>query len=363
MSSVLQEVNSELSNGVVFQNFAGMELQVPCTVPQSVVSTASGCTMRCKAFPSCRAGSYNKATARCCLSSLLAYEQGATYLENENSTYFQPVTDTVQYDNWTLVFRVLDGSGQETYATWTSTGLYHDHWLGSKDMELGCVSMDVSKPCNTLFRSRLLDDWDNLNVQKVRVSLFNNSLQVLNLIFDGRNSDYINWFSPDRVLESPWNDLYPDHYYNSFSLPGIIEHQRHFFINFYYYGCPGDTGWLMVGDKPGDRYVCDWESYASPVILFSTSSGAVTWGSSPTRHQYLRLITWVGRNGQLADRRNNAAVGQFTSCHRSPLTPDRWEAAAHPPHPPPAADAVPPSSSEPGSQTSSQRAALIDRKL
>lgn len=62
----------------------------------------------------------------------------------------------------------------------------------------------------------------------------------------------------------------------------IIEHQRHFFINFYYNGCPGDTGWLMVGDKPGNRYVCDWEDYASPVILFSTSSGAVTWGSSPT---------------------------------------------------------------------------------
>ncbi|XP_025108803.1 uncharacterized protein LOC112572988 [Pomacea canaliculata] len=144
-----------------------MELQVPCTVPQSVVSTASGCTMRCKAFPSCRAGSYNKATARCCLSSLLAYEQGATYLENEDSTYFQPVTDTVRYDNWTLVFRVLAGSGQETYATWTSTGLHHDHWLGSKDMELGCVSMNASKPCNTLFRSQLLDDWQKLNVKKI----------------------------------------------------------------------------------------------------------------------------------------------------------------------------------------------------
>ncbi|PVD25274.1 hypothetical protein C0Q70_15774 [Pomacea canaliculata] len=105
-------------------------------------------------------------TARCCLSSLLAYEQGATYLENEDSTYFQPVTDTVRYDNWTLVFRVLAGSGQETYATWTRTGLHHDHWLGSKDMKLGCVSMNASKPCNTLFRSRLLDDWQKLKVKK-----------------------------------------------------------------------------------------------------------------------------------------------------------------------------------------------------
>ncbi|XP_025108802.1 uncharacterized protein LOC112572987 [Pomacea canaliculata] len=219
MSSVLQEVNTEHSNGVVFQNFAGMELQVPCTVPQSVVSTASGCTMRCKAFPSCRAGSYNKATARCCLSSLLAYEQGATYLENEDSTYFQPVTDTVRYDNWTLVFRVLAGSGQETYATWTRTGLHHDHWLGSKDMKVGCVSMNSSKPCNTLFRSRLLDDWDKLKVKKVRVSLIKNSQQV-NIVFNGSGSGYLDWFSQYRVLESPWQDLFPNNSYLFFSVAG-----------------------------------------------------------------------------------------------------------------------------------------------
>ncbi|XP_025107643.1 uncharacterized protein LOC112572273 [Pomacea canaliculata] len=114
-------------------------------------------------------------------------------------------------------------------------------------MELGCVSMNASKPCNTLFRSRLLDDWYNLNVKKVRVSLFKNSLQVLNLLFDGRDSGYMDWFSPGRVLESPWNDLYIDRTYNIFSVPG--SDQRYFFINSYYNYCPGDTGWLAVVDK------------------------------------------------------------------------------------------------------------------
>lgn len=78
-------------------------------------------------------------------------------------------TDTVEYSNWTMVFRILSGSSQKVYATWNRTGQYDDYLLGRTGMQLGCVTLNASRACKTLFRSRLLDTWSTAAVKKVRI--------------------------------------------------------------------------------------------------------------------------------------------------------------------------------------------------
>lgn len=78
-------------------------------------------------------------------------------------------TDTVEYSNWTMVFRILSGSSQKVYATWNRTGQYDDYWVGRTGMQLGCVTLNGSRACKTLFRSRLLDTWSTAAVKKVRI--------------------------------------------------------------------------------------------------------------------------------------------------------------------------------------------------
>jgi len=93
------------------------------------------------------------------------------------------------------------------------------------------------------------------------------------LKFNTQGSDKLNWFSRSRLTQSPWSDIkiQPQNY---FSILGM--HNRNFFINRNYGGCPGDDGWLAI-----TGYDCGWEKHYWPrknVILYSKLSGYTNWG-------------------------------------------------------------------------------------
>nr|KAG5692375.1 hypothetical protein BaRGS_007988 [Batillaria attramentaria] len=117
-------------------------------------------------------------------------------------------------------------------------------------------------------------------VLRVRVSVYLHGLEKQYVEFNGRGSNYLNWFSRDRIISSSWHDLRTEPQ-NYFSIKGDDETRwnigRRFFINRNYGGCPHDRGWLIVLDEPD---VCSWAGVRDyPVILYSKRSTNVYWNS------------------------------------------------------------------------------------
>ncbi|KAK7477234.1 hypothetical protein BaRGS_00031545, partial [Batillaria attramentaria] len=112
----------------------------------------------------------------------------------------------------------------------------------------------------------------------VRLSVYEHGREMAYVEFNGRGSNYMNWFSRDRIISSSWTDLrtQPQNY---FSIEGDVRPslERQFFINRNYGGCPNDSGWLVVLDMPDP---CSWGSNTdSPVILYSKRTTFVNWNT------------------------------------------------------------------------------------
>ena len=111
---------------------------------------------------------------------------------------------------------------------------------------------------------------------KARVVLYKGGNLLKELRFDAKGSDKLNWFSFERLTQSPWCDLTGAHPQprNYFSIRGVQKHGRHFFINREYGGCVGDAGWLVIAG-PG----CPWEKGRNGAVLYSKGRGYTNWNS------------------------------------------------------------------------------------
>ncbi|XP_022093382.1 uncharacterized protein LOC110980747 [Acanthaster planci] len=162
---------------------------------------------------------------------------------------------------WQIVFKGVARAGVKLYDMWTAVS-----WEASM-MEAGRNFRDEF--LHKAWRS------GNLTVRRVKLSLCDFNGSRVELIFNGTGSDILNWFTKDRLLSSPWEDLRST-LVNFFSIEGDTVTGRRFFINNYYGGCLGDRGWLIVVDSMTSG--CNWERPpAYPVILYSKAAGYVSW--------------------------------------------------------------------------------------
>ncbi|KAI8490241.1 hypothetical protein Bbelb_319790 [Branchiostoma belcheri] len=177
----------------------------------------------------------------------------------------QGININAEHCDWQPVFRILPGvGGVKARDVWTA-GFATD--FGSEPLLFPAAH----------YKSPLVEEWETLGVQLVKVSLYKQGTEMLNLIFDGRNSDKLNWFSKRRLISSPWTDLKTETT-NYFSIPGEVglSAPRSFYINRNYGGCPADNGWLVVVEG---STACEWETRDRrvPHILFSRRSTYVNW--------------------------------------------------------------------------------------
>ncbi|XP_022111711.1 uncharacterized protein LOC110990945 [Acanthaster planci] len=116
----------------------------------------------------------------------------------------------------------------------------------------------------------------DLNVRRVKLSLCDFIGCRAEVLFNGTGSDILNWFTKDRLISSPWEDLKSTGV-NFFSIEGDTVLDRRFFINDIYGGCPNDVGWLAVVESK-TQAACEWERYSAyPVIVYSAAAGKVRW--------------------------------------------------------------------------------------
>ena len=92
-------------------------------------------------------------------------------------------------------------------------------------------------------------------------------------MFDAKGTDKLNWFAKSKLTGTlPWNDIGKETT-NFFSIKGDSVHNRRFFINRSYGGCPNDMGWMVVSTA-----VCEWEkAFGEYVILYSNKDTYVPW--------------------------------------------------------------------------------------
>ncbi|KAL5007023.1 hypothetical protein ScPMuIL_015829 [Solemya velum] len=169
---------------------------------------------------------------------------------------------------WELVFRALQGNGESVFDAWKTES------DNVKAFSEGCDKVYVH-PGKHHFRSSLIDEWELLGIEQVKVELYKNKKIATYIVFNGTDSNMFNWFHQSRILTSSWSDLTVGATYNKFSIEGDMT--RRFFINKQYGGCPNDLGWMSLLD-PGKGHGCDWDTQDSyPAFLHSTDNTAVNW--------------------------------------------------------------------------------------
>ena len=62
------------------------------------------------------------------------------------------------------------------------------------------------------------------------MALYKQESEVLSLVFNATGSNSQNWFSKNRLIQSPWTDLESEQQ-NYFSLIGDLSSERSFYIN------------------------------------------------------------------------------------------------------------------------------------
>ncbi|XP_025104273.1 uncharacterized protein LOC112570120 isoform X2 [Pomacea canaliculata] len=181
----------------------------------------------------------------------------------------------IQKDGWTLCFRATAGLGSPVYDTWTHVGYHDDYKYTRTSMPCGCTA--TSGSCDRHYRSFLVDVWPSRNLEKVKVALYENGVEKAFMEFRGLDSNYLNWFSADRLLNSSWTDISGSAlpYFSIFGIdePGRVT--RRFYVSKGHYGCPSDFGWISIKDK---GHVCTWETASHlPTFFYSKAQTGITW--------------------------------------------------------------------------------------
>ncbi|XP_078572638.1 uncharacterized protein LOC144859658 isoform X1 [Branchiostoma floridae x Branchiostoma japonicum] len=156
---------------------------------------------------------------------------------------------------WLEVFATEEGVGQTVMDAWNAAA-------GAEVRHYKCS---------------IVEQWSSLTISRVKIVL-EASDGNKEFIFDGANSDKTNWFTKARLLSSPYTDIQTSTP-NYFSVVGLPEAQRRFYINRNHGGCGNDAGWLVVADA-GMAGICNWEKAEAavhPHVLYSKLNTAVRW--------------------------------------------------------------------------------------
>ncbi|XP_072017377.1 uncharacterized protein [Amphiura filiformis] len=135
---------------------------------------------------------------------------------------------------------------------------------------------------NGHYKSSFATDWETHSIDKVTVVLLDyTGVELVSLLFNGTGSNRLDWFSNDRLLVSPYDDIASETQ-NYFSAEGHPVNEgvgRQWFINRNYGGCSVDSGWIVVAYDFTPN--CDWErkNVPKPNFLYSLRRTYINWNN------------------------------------------------------------------------------------
>ncbi|GAB1608503.1 hypothetical protein Ahia01_001134500 [Argonauta hians] len=129
--------------------------------------------------------------------------------------------------------------------------------------------------CPKFFRHPIIDIWDKLSIQEVKLVIYKKQKPVITMVFDGSGSTSEDWFSESRLKSSPWKDLKKGSATNFAIAAGSRPRRRFYVINAGNGECDQVTGWLAIRQS---SFRCDWEEADRyPVIFYSGKQTKTLW--------------------------------------------------------------------------------------
>ncbi|XP_072017679.1 uncharacterized protein [Amphiura filiformis] len=190
---------------------------------------------------------------------------------------------------WQLVFKAVSGVAS---APMNSDGFdEHDPYKVWERNEPTNEEIPEARQLNRNFtghyKSSFAVDWETRNIDKVMVVLLDyTGVELMTLLFNGTGSNSLDWFSKERLLSSPYDDIDSEPQ-NYFSVEGdkTPNFERRWFINRNYGGCDVENGWMVVAyDFTPD---CDWErKNMLPAFLYSLKTTYINWNNDTAPECY-----------------------------------------------------------------------------
>ncbi|XP_025084124.1 uncharacterized protein LOC112558125 isoform X1 [Pomacea canaliculata] len=198
-----------------------------------------------------------------------------------------------QENGYILAFRLVAGVPDKGYDAFANEN--RDDDVPFVKAVTPCACRLNFTGCNQHYRSSILRYWTQLSIETVKLVVYKGGQAKQYATFNGAGTNFYNWMTPARLVESSWTDLKSSST-NFFSPAGDGGLRRRFFINHVYPGCDGDAGWLVVKDE---NDVCSWGNPTGvkyPLILFSPSSTLVQYHSAAVDRAD-SLAVWVKITG------------------------------------------------------------------
>ncbi|KAL8566243.1 hypothetical protein ACOMHN_046744 [Nucella lapillus] len=247
------------------------------TFNQQEESSVGRCIFLCRSTSTCVSvnaqWSNVTSTLTCELLSKYLHETPSSLASTQGWSFIQE--DPAYTDSsWALAFRVTTGVQKNVWDAIHADGRHDDAY----EMQ-GCVRPGSALPCQSHFRSYLMDRWTK--IKQVRLRVYKAGSVVVEMTFNGQDSTRLTWLAKFRVLTSTWTDI-TTRSHNYFSIEGIPSVYRRFYLSSYHHGCPLDLGWLVVSDNHTHASIpsqCTWEKrkFPLPVIYYCPQSTVCNW--------------------------------------------------------------------------------------
>ncbi|CAG2214256.1 unnamed protein product [Mytilus edulis] len=174
-------------------------------------------------------------------------------------------------DDWKLVFKIdANGGNTNVYDIYMDRGITYN--INDKK------ALNLTRRTGKHFKSDIINHWSDVDIEEVKVVVYQYGEEKAFLTFNGTGTDMTNWFSQKRMQNSSYSDLkhasQGEGYF--FSIAGVSHPSRRFYVNKDWtltQWCY-DTGWLLV--TAGSDGYCPFELGNTFSILYSPESTSIT---------------------------------------------------------------------------------------
>ncbi|XP_060592897.1 uncharacterized protein LOC132747513 [Ruditapes philippinarum] len=138
---------------------------------------------------------------------------------------------------------------------------------------------DINACANGIYQNEaIFDNWENEHIRYINFTVISGGTTVAYMLFNGLGTNNTSWFSFENLVQSSWYDLTPKSSVQVFSLHGLQESFRRWYVArnaSEYASCTEDVVWFVV--TWGFTYKCErleGRRYKLAKIMYSNNGRA-----------------------------------------------------------------------------------------
>ncbi|XP_025115703.1 uncharacterized protein LOC112577008 [Pomacea canaliculata] len=125
----------------------------------------------------------------------------------------------VMPSGWVVLMKGVSGVPGDLWQLWSGTGTANENIPQAQ-------SLTNQYPGH--YKPPIANEWSACKFERVKVAVYSEGVEKGNIVFNVLNSGKNDWFRPENVISSTWNDLPSTA--SSFSMPGDVTSGREFAV-------------------------------------------------------------------------------------------------------------------------------------